>query len=188
MPILRHLVATLLILLTSLATAQEATSYVLGPGDQVAISVFGEADLSMQFTLSDAGALNYPFLGEIRVAGLTMPGLEQLIADGLRGAGAQVDAIAFYENRRPRIDVAGLRDRLVRGDLFALTFTSPSTVDHFMDCLDDESREAAGQCMIAAIGRTTATALERAGLTPTVMPARPDVSLMVEELVAAASR
>ena len=85
MHILRHAGATLLILLTSLAAAQQASSYTLAPGDEVAISVFGEPDLSVEFTLSDNGVLNYPFLGEIRVTGLTMPGLERRIADGLRG-------------------------------------------------------------------------------------------------------
>ena len=83
--IFRNVGTTLLILLASLAAAQQVTDYVLGPGDQVAISVFGEPDLSVEFTLSDNGALNYPFLGEIRVAGLTMPELEKRIADGLRG-------------------------------------------------------------------------------------------------------
>ena len=83
MHIFRNAGATLLVLVTSLAAAQQVTDYVLGPGDQVAISVFGEPDLSVEFTLSDNGALNYPFLGEIRVAGLTMPELEKRIADGL---------------------------------------------------------------------------------------------------------
>jgi uroporphyrinogen III methyltransferase/synthase len=110
-----------------------------------------------------------------------------VIADGLRTAGREVDAIPFYENRRPEIDVEGLRGRLVRGELFALTFTSPSTVDHFIGCLDDESREAASQCMIAAIGRTTARRLEHVGLTPTVVPDRPEVAAMVAGLVRAAS-
>jgi uroporphyrinogen III methyltransferase/synthase len=141
---------------------------------------------------SDAEALLGQLLQALPAGGerVLIPGSQiarTVIADGLRAAGAQVDAVAFYENRRPQIDVAGLRGRLVRGELFALTFTSPSTVDHFVDCLDDESREAAGQCMIAAIGRTTARALERAGWVPTVVPARPDVSLMVEEMVAAAA-
>lgn len=85
MQILRSFAATLLILLASLSAAQQATGYTLAPGDQVAISVFGELDLSMEFTLKDDGALNYPFLGEIRITGLTMPELEQTIADGLRG-------------------------------------------------------------------------------------------------------
>jgi polysaccharide export outer membrane protein len=76
---------TLLILLTSLAVAQQPDGYVLGPGDRIAISVFGQPDLSVEFTLSDNGTLNYPFLGEIVIAGMTMPELEQRIADGLRG-------------------------------------------------------------------------------------------------------
>lgn len=85
MHILRLVGATLLILLTSLAAAQQATNYELAPGDQIAISVFGQPDLSMAFTLSDNGALSYPFLGEIPVTGLTMPELEQRITEGLRG-------------------------------------------------------------------------------------------------------
>jgi protein involved in polysaccharide export with SLBB domain len=85
MQILRYVAATLLILLTSLAAAQQSGSYVLGPGDRIAISVFGQPDLSVEFTLSDNGTLNYPFLGEIPIAGRTMPELEQRIADGLRG-------------------------------------------------------------------------------------------------------
>lgn len=83
--IVRCVGATMLILLTSIAAAQQATRFTLAPGDQVAISVFDEPDLSVEFTLSDNGVLNYPLLGEIRVAGLTMPELEKRIADGLRG-------------------------------------------------------------------------------------------------------
>lgn len=85
MHILKHLGATLLIFLTSLATAQQATDYVLAPGDQIAVSVFGQPDLSVEFTLSDNGALNYPFLGEISITGLTVAELKQRIDDGLRG-------------------------------------------------------------------------------------------------------
>jgi len=110
-----------------------------------------------------------------------------VIADGLREAGASVDSIPFYENRRPEVDVANLRAMLIEGELFGLTFTSPSTVDHFFECLDDESREAVSRCMIAAIGRTTAGRLESLGTTPRVVPDRPDVTEMVAGLVEAAS-
>jgi len=108
-----------------------------------------------------------------------------VIADGLRAAGAEVDSVAFYENRRPEIDEADLRARLVAGELDALTFTSPSTVDHFLACLDDQSRAAAGHCMIAAIGRTTAQRLEAVGLPADVVPDRPETSAMIDEMVAA---
>ena len=61
-------------------------------------------------------------------------------------------------------------------------------MDHFLLCLDDESREAASQCIIAAIGRTTAKRLERAGMAPAFVPDRPDVSEMVEGLVAVSAK
>jgi uroporphyrinogen III methyltransferase/synthase len=110
-----------------------------------------------------------------------------VIADGLSEFGVSVDSIPFYENRRPVVDVANLREMLVEGELFALTFTSPSTVDHFFECLDDGSREAASRCMIAAIGRTTAGRLESLGMAVRVVPDRPDVTEMVAGLVDAAS-
>ena len=110
-----------------------------------------------------------------------------VIAEGLRRAGVSVDSIAFYENRRPEIDTALLREQLLSGELSALTFTSPSTVDHFLESLDEESRRAAGKCMIAAIGRTTARRLEAQGLPATVVAAKPDVPSLVEALNEAAA-
>jgi uroporphyrinogen III methyltransferase / synthase len=106
-----------------------------------------------------------------------------VIADGLLESGTSVDSIPFYENRRPDVDVANLREMLVGDELFALTFTSPSTVDHFFESLDGASRSAAKRCMIAAIGRTTARRLESFGMTVQVVPESPDVTLMVAGLV-----
>ncbi len=63
----------------------DATAYRLGPGDQIIITVFGEADLSMTFRLNDTGTLKYPFLGELRIEGLSVAELEQLITEGLKG-------------------------------------------------------------------------------------------------------
>jgi protein involved in polysaccharide export with SLBB domain len=78
----------LLCLITVGAKADELTSpaaYKLGPGDQILITVFGEEDLSMDFQLNDTGTLNYPFLGELQVAGLSVTELEQLITRGRKG-------------------------------------------------------------------------------------------------------
>ena len=64
----------------SRALAQsDAGTYKLGPGDQIIITVFGEDDLSMTFRLSDTGMLNYPLLGELKIEGLSVAELEQLI-------------------------------------------------------------------------------------------------------------
>ncbi|MEP0356785.1 polysaccharide biosynthesis/export family protein [Paraglaciecola sp.] len=63
--------------------AQE--SYVLGAGDKVSIKVFGQDDLAIETLLSNSGNINYPFLGEVTLAGLTIKQVEQLIEKGLKG-------------------------------------------------------------------------------------------------------
>jgi polysaccharide export outer membrane protein len=80
----RSAIVTLLLLVTS-AGAQESDAYRLAVGDKIAISVFGESDLSTRVTLGDDGMLKYPFLGEIKVTGRTAPELERVISEGLRG-------------------------------------------------------------------------------------------------------
>ncbi len=65
--------------------AQPVAEHRIGAGDLVAIEVFGETDLSPQIKVDDQGTISYPFLGEIRVAGLTTRELQQTIHDGLEG-------------------------------------------------------------------------------------------------------
>lgn len=63
--------------------AQES-SYVLGPNDVIAISVYMEEDLSFEeIRIGDSGLINYPFLGEIRAAGNSVSQFESLIRGGL---------------------------------------------------------------------------------------------------------
>ena len=47
-------------------------TYILGPGDKVSIKVFGQVDLDIETLLGNSGKINYPFLGEITLAGLTV--------------------------------------------------------------------------------------------------------------------
>ena len=98
------------VLLGSGAVAQtQRVSYKLGPGDHIAISVFGEADLSMEFRLNDAGTLNYPFLGELTVEGLTGVELGQLITDGLKGP--------YLVDPDVRVSVTGYRPFYINGEV-----------------------------------------------------------------------
>ncbi|NNL56436.1 MAG: polysaccharide export protein [Pseudomonadales bacterium] len=90
--LLRFACITLCLLLATFApglSAQQGVNqeaaYKLGAGDHLIIKVFDEADLSMEFQLNDSGMLNYPLLGELRIAGLTVFELEKLITNGLRG-------------------------------------------------------------------------------------------------------
>jgi protein involved in polysaccharide export with SLBB domain len=76
----------LLLWLAAAAALPQPTDrdYRLGPGDKISIKVFGEEDLSMDVRLNDTGRLNYPFLGELVVQGLTVTELEHLITRGLK--------------------------------------------------------------------------------------------------------
>ncbi|KOR30134.1 capsular biosynthesis protein [Achromatium sp. WMS1] len=59
--------------------------YRLGPGDKIRIQVFGEPDLSVETIVGDNGVISYPFLGEIRLKGITASFLENMITRRLKG-------------------------------------------------------------------------------------------------------
>lgn len=69
------------------AQAQTGTSkdYRLGAGDKIQIRVYGEDDLTLETQISDTGSFIYPFLGEIKVSGLSLSQLETVIRTGLTG-------------------------------------------------------------------------------------------------------
>ncbi len=68
-----------------LAQSTSLDQYRLGSGDVVKITVYGQEDLSLETRLSDVGTINYPYLGEIKLTGLTVPELESYIYTGLKG-------------------------------------------------------------------------------------------------------
>jgi len=91
-PSLAHLAAALFAVVLTLcgpAAAQTPNTlslYKLGAGDLITIKVLGEDDLKREkIRLSDAGTISFPVLGEIRVRGLTVGGLEEAITKGLKG-------------------------------------------------------------------------------------------------------
>jgi polysaccharide export outer membrane protein len=78
-------VCLLLFVFSALPAQEESDAYKLGAGDHIIIQVYDEPELSMDFQLNSSGILNYPLLGELKVAGLSVLELEKLIGDGLRG-------------------------------------------------------------------------------------------------------
>jgi len=66
-------------------SVQAQDAYVLGPGDKIEFKVYGQDELTVDTLLSNSGLINYPFLGEIKVTGLSVKKVEQLIYRGLVG-------------------------------------------------------------------------------------------------------
>jgi uroporphyrinogen III methyltransferase/synthase len=106
------------------------------------------------------------------------------LPEGLRAAGARVDAVTVYRTLAAAADAAGLRERLVRGDFAALTFTSPSAAKNFAALLDEPARTAARRCVLAAIGPVTAEALSKLGLATDCVAERAEGPALVEALSA----
>jgi protein involved in polysaccharide export with SLBB domain len=61
------------------------SQYRLGSGDVIKISVFGQTELSLTTRVPTMGVINYPFLGDIQVVGITPSELESNIYIGLKG-------------------------------------------------------------------------------------------------------
>lgn len=89
--------------------SEGATTYTLNTGDHVQVTVFEEADLSIDAVLDDTGAISFPLLGEIMVRGLTPRQLESTITEGLRGR--------FLISPRVNVSIREYRPFFVRGEV-----------------------------------------------------------------------
>lgn len=63
----------------------ETQSYRLGAGDTIVIKVYGEEALTLETQITNSGNINYPFLGSLKLNGLTIKQVEKLVYDGLKG-------------------------------------------------------------------------------------------------------
>lgn len=68
----------------SFAQSGILNQYKLGAGDLVKITVYGQDDLTLETRLSEVGTVNYPYLGEISLLGMTVGQLENYIYSGLK--------------------------------------------------------------------------------------------------------
>lgn len=61
-----------------------SADFPIGPADLLSITVFGVADFSREFRVSNAGTIRMPFVGEIKVAGLMPAQAEAKVAELLQ--------------------------------------------------------------------------------------------------------
>jgi len=72
------------------ATSSMNMVYVLGAGDKVHVTVFGEPDLTGDFAVNGTGYISFPLVGDVRAAGLTVSDLGLSVQEHLK-AGYLVD-------------------------------------------------------------------------------------------------
>ncbi|EKN65005.1 uroporphyrinogen-III synthase [Neobacillus bataviensis LMG 21833] len=109
----------------------------------------------------------------------------EYIASALTEAGAVVDEVVIYETYMPEESRAKLAQMLADRKLDILTFTSPSTVDHFMDVVREHGlEEQLGSCLIGCIGPITEKKLHEYGLTVHASPEEYTVAEMIKSMIA----
>ncbi|CDT83616.1 polysaccharide biosynthesis/export family protein [Vibrio coralliirubri] len=62
----------------------EAREYLLGPGDQVRIWVYGEKEMSMSLKIGKRGDINFPYIGRVQLSGQTTDSIEHDIETRLK--------------------------------------------------------------------------------------------------------
>jgi len=77
-------VALVLALPFSIQAADISSSYKLDTGDEISIKVYDEIDLTVETRLNDRGRINYSYLGEMEISGLTTQQVENLVSDKLK--------------------------------------------------------------------------------------------------------
>lgn len=84
---------------------RETASYVIGPQDQLAITVYDEPNLTNHYRVDDAGFISFPLISRIAAAGLTVGEFEDRLRTTL--------ANGYIRNPQVRVDVEQYRSRSV---------------------------------------------------------------------------
>ena len=84
---------------------RDTASYVIGPQDQLSITVYDEPDLTNRYRVDDAGFFSFPLISRIEAAGLTVAEF----AESLRATLAN----GYIRNPQVRVDIEQYRSRSV---------------------------------------------------------------------------
>jgi polysaccharide biosynthesis/export protein len=85
--------------------ARATAGYVIGPQDQLAITVYDEPDLSNRYRVDDGGFISFPLISRIAAAGLTVAEFEDRLKATL--------ANGYIRNPQVRVDVEQYRSRSI---------------------------------------------------------------------------
>ena len=115
-------------------------------------------------------------------------GARSILPEQLRARGAIVDEVVSYRSIKPGSSRDALRAALDDARaLDCLTFTSSSTVTHFLDLVDEvdgaQGRARLSDAAVACIGPVTAATAREAGLRVDVVPAEYTIPALARAVV-----
>jgi len=106
-----------------------------------------------------------------------------LLPKELGARGARVSVVEAYRTEKPKADFAGITEKLDQGEIDVVTFTSSSTVHHFMEGVGERGREALGkETVVACIGPITAASAREYGLEVQIQPQEYTIPSLVKAI------
>lgn len=107
-----------------------------------------------------------------------------VLPEGLRKMGARVDVVETYRTVKPRGGSKRLKELLANGKIDAITFTSSSTVNHFVELLKKEDlRELLKNCAIGCIGPITARTAKNWKMRVQIQPKEYTIPALTQAIV-----
>lgn len=106
-----------------------------------------------------------------------------VIPEGLRAAGAEVDVVAVYRTVKPGTSQEEFRSVFGGGGADAITFTSGSTVTNFVELFPEgEAAKLLEGVTVACIGPVTADTAAKAGIDVDLMPEQYTIPALTQAL------
>lgn len=111
---MRTFLSLILLFILGFALPASAKEYLLGSGDIVRISVYDQPDLALETRIDENGAINFPLIGNVTIAGETAANAQNRIAERLLRGGfvknPQVNLVVV-QYRSKQISVLGQVNR-----------------------------------------------------------------------------
>lgn len=108
----------------------------------------------------------------------------ETLPETLRRLGAEIDVVHAYQTLLPPTKTGDFLEKLRRGEIDAVTFTSSSTVKNFMKLIGEANRPLLAKTAIACIGPITAKTAEDLGLNVDVIPGQYTAEALVDAVEA----
>lgn len=99
-----------------------------------------------------------------------------------------IDQIPIYENIVERVNISSLLEELKNKKIDYITFTSSSTVNHFLNQIEEENKYLLEQVKLVSIGEITSHTLQKNGLSAFIHPSTYTIDAMIEEIVTDAKK
>lgn len=108
----------------------------------------------------------------------------EYISSSLKKHGVLVDELIIYETYMPEESRSKLAEMVSKEKLDILAFTSPSTINHFMETVRDyQLQDRIADCIVACIGPVSKRKAEEFGLTVHACPKTYTVEEMMNSVI-----